>query len=312
MVELEYWMVDVFAGAALQGNPLAVVRNQVGLSTERMQAIAKEFNLSETAFVERRPAEVEAAEGVRVRIFTAQEELNFAGHPSLGAASVLRLTAPEILAGDTVTLAENVGQIPVRFPGDGLFGEMTQRDPEFGAELDPAEVARLTGLEREDLHPRLPPQMVSTGTAFAIVALRSEQALARLKVDLDRTAAWLRPRGARWFYVLAAAEKRSSGGPDYRARMQFEGGEDPATGSAAGCAIAYLVRRGAVASGARVHLRQGVEMGRPSDLYLSARRENRADPGQQGGGCPGETPRICDVRVAGSTVLVATGRLFLQ
>jgi trans-2,3-dihydro-3-hydroxyanthranilate isomerase len=312
MVELEYWVVDVFAGAALQGNPLAVVRNQVGLSTERMQAIAREFNLSETTFVERRPAELEAAEGVRVRIFTTQEELNFAGHPTLGTASVLRLTAPEVFVGGAVTLAENVGPIPVQFSGDGLFGEMTQRDPEFGAELNPSEVARLTGLEREDLHPHLPPQVVSTGTAFAIVVLRSEQALARLKVDLDRAAAWLRQCGARWFYVLAAAEKRSGRGPDFRARMQFEGGEDPATGSAAGCAIAYLVRRGAVASGARVHLRQGVEMGRPSDLFLSARTECCTDPEQQRGSCPGEVPRICDVRVAGSTVLVATGRLFLS
>ena len=107
MAELDYWVVDVFAGAALEGNPLAVVRNDAGLTTEQMQAIAREFNLSETTFVERRAPAVEAAEGVRVRIFTTVEELNFAGHPTLGTASVLRLTAPEVFAGGTVTLAEN-------------------------------------------------------------------------------------------------------------------------------------------------------------------------------------------------------------
>jgi len=296
-VELDYFVVDVFTETALKGNPLAVVMNTAGLPTEQMQAIALEFNLSETTFVERRVPAIEQTEGVRVRIFTAQEELNFAGHPTLGTASVLKMHAPETLAGDTVTLAENVGPIPVRFTGAGLFGEMTQRDPEFGAELDRSEVARLTGLEIEDLHPALPPQIVSTGTAFAIVALRSADALARLRVDQQQATAWLRERGARWFYVLGPTGAQDmSAEPQWRARMQFSGGEDPATGSAAGCAISYLVMRGGVKSGAKTHVLQGVEIGRPSDLFLSAKSESA---------------RVTDVRVAGSTVLVAVGKLFL-
>jgi len=292
-MELDYFMVDVFTETALAGNPLAVVMNTAGLTTGRMQAIAREFNLSETTFVERRPAAVELAEGVRVRIFTTQEELNFAGHPTLGTASVLMVDAPETLKGDTLALELNVGPVPVRFAGEGLFGEMTQRDPEFGAELDRREVARLTGLAEEDLDPRLPPQIVSTGTAFAIVALRSHEALAGLKVTQQEATAWLRAVGARWFYVLGP-----TGGvaPAWRARMQFNGGEDPATGSAAGCAIGYLVQRRAVAAGERIALRQGVEIGRPSDLFLSAQVRSA---------------RVTDVRVGGSTVLVAKGRLFL-
>jgi trans-2,3-dihydro-3-hydroxyanthranilate isomerase len=292
-VELDYFVVDVFADTALQGNPLAVAMNTGDLSTERMQAIAREFNLSETTFVERRAAEVERREGVRVRIFTTQEELPFAGHPTLGTASVLRLSAPETVQQDTVTLALKVGALPVKFAGDGMFGEMTQRDPEFGKELDAMEVARLCGLDEEDLDPALPPQVVSTGNAFAIVALKSHAALAKLNVKQQEATEWLRARGARWFYVLGP-----TGGdePAWRARMQFNGGEDPATGSAAGCAISYLVKRGAVASGKRVHLRQGVEMGRPSELYLSAQTRLRT---------------VSDVRVGGSTVLVAKGRLFL-
>ena len=299
--DLNYFVVDVFTVEPLAGNPLAVVMNTCGLATERMQAIAREFNLSETTFVERRSAEIERVEGVRVRIFTPREELPFAGHPTLGTAGVLKAQAPETLQGDTVTLALEVGPVPVRFEESsagsaGLFGEMTQRDPEFGAELDRAVVARLAGLHSDDLDPALPPQVVSTGTAFAIVALRSEAALARLKVNQEEATAWLHERGARWFYVLAPALDQNQDGTNYRARMQFYGGEDPATGSAAGCAIAYLVARGAVPSGARVHLRQGMEMGRPSDLFLSAKRESA---------------RVRDVRVAGSTVLVARGQLFL-
>ena len=292
-MELDYFVVDVFSQTALKGNPLAVLMNTGNLTAERMQAIAREFNLSETTFVERRAAKVEEREGVRVRIFTAQEELPFAGHPTLGTASVLLLAAPETVLRDTVTLALKVGAVPVRFAGEGLFGEMTQRDPEFGDELDAKEVARLAGLEEEDLDPALPPQVVSTGTAFAIVALKSHQALARLNVSQQEATAWLRARGARWFYVLGP-----TGGaePAWRARMQFNGGEDPATGSAAGCAISYLVHRGAVTSGKRVHLRQGVEMGRPSELYLSAQTR---------------LATVSDVRVGGSTVLVAKGRLFL-
>jgi trans-2,3-dihydro-3-hydroxyanthranilate isomerase len=292
-MDLEYSVVDVFTDTALAGNPLAVVMNDVGLLTEQMQAIAREFNLSETTFVERRKAAVERVEGVLVRIFTTQEELPFAGHPTLGTASVLRLKAPEAFDGDTVRLGLKVGPVPVRFDGEGLFGEMTQKDPEFGAELEPREVARLTGLDELDLDPGLPPQVVSTGNPFAIVTLRSDEALARLKVRQEEATEWLRARGARWFYVLGP-----TGGemPAWRARMQFNGGEDPATGSAAGCAISYLVRRGAVASGERIALRQGVEMGRPSDIFLSAKIV---------------LSKVSDVHVAGSTVVVANGRLFL-
>jgi trans-2,3-dihydro-3-hydroxyanthranilate isomerase len=300
-LELDYFLVDVFTDTALAGNPLAVVMNTCDLTPDRMQAIAREFNLSETTFVERRAQTIEQAEGVRVRIFTTQEELQFAGHPTLGTASVLKLFAPETLAGDTVRLAENVGPIPVRFSGEGLFGEMTQGDPEFGAELDRAEVARLIGLSEIDLDPRLTPQVVSTGAAFAIVALRGAEALGRLNVNQNEAVKWLRERGARWFYVLGPTGGQE---PGWRARMQFNGGEDPATGSAAGCAISYLVARGAVTPGERIALRQGVEMGRPSDLYLSANMRNESTEMQ--------SARVVDVRVAGSTVLVAKGRIFVS
>ncbi len=301
-IALEYHIVDVFTTEALKGNSLAVVMNTCGLTTERMQAIAREFNLSETTFVERRDTGTERSEGVRVRIFTTQEELNFAGHPTLGTASVLMRTAPQCIENHTVKLKLNVGTVPVRFSAagkssDAAYGEMTQRDPVFSAELDRETVARLCGLSAADLDPALTPQVVSTGTAFAIVALRSVDALSRLKVDHEAATPWLRENGGRWFYCLAPApDQDEDGAKHYRARMQFYGGEDPATGSAAGCAISYLVEHGPVASDAAVVVTQGVEMGRKSVVHLAARKLEIG---------------VTDVRVGGSTVPVANGRLFL-
>src|SRR6185503_9885812 len=102
LISLDYHVVDVFTETALMGNGLAVVFDTVGLSSERMQSIAREFNLSETTFIQRRDANIERDEGVRVRIFTTQEELPFAGHPTLGTASVLNLSCPDALHGDTL------------------------------------------------------------------------------------------------------------------------------------------------------------------------------------------------------------------
>jgi trans-2,3-dihydro-3-hydroxyanthranilate isomerase len=294
---LDYFIVDVFTVSALAGNPLAVVMNNAQLTTAQMQSIAREFNLSETTFIERRPAAVEQAEGVRVRIFTTAEELPFAGHPTLGTASVLRLTVPDTLRDSVITLAENVGPIPVLFSApESLFAEMTQRDPEFGATLDPAEVANLCGLSSDDLYQSAPPQVVSTGTAFAIVLLGSVDALGRLRVIQGEATPWLRAHGARWFYFLAPDPEDKNGTKCFRARMQFNGGEDPATGSAAGCAVSYLVKHNLARSGVQFLIKQGVEMGRPSEIFVSARASNTG---------------VTDIRVAGSTVLVANGQLFL-
>jgi trans-2,3-dihydro-3-hydroxyanthranilate isomerase len=246
--------------------------------------------------VHRRDKNVESARGVRVRIFTTREELPFAGHPTLGTATAIRQLLPEYANAETVTLDLNAGQILVRFPpepgtpANATFAEMRQLDPTFGASHDAAAVAPLLGLRAEDLA-ETAPQTVSTGTAFCIVVLRSVDALGRLRVDQTASGPYLSGSGARFFYALAPEADGL-----WRARMQFYGGEDPATGSAAGCAIAYLVRYGLWPSGKRLHLRQGIEISRPSDLYLSANLS-------------GET--VSEIRVAGSTVPVAMGRLFL-
>jgi len=295
MRKLPYFVVDVFTGEALKGNPLAVVLDEVGLSAEEMLRIAREFHLSETTFVRRGELASERTNGVAVRIYTMQEELPFAGHPTLGTAAILQRIAPEVVVEGEVGLALKVGRIPVRFDPATGFGQMRQRDPEFGAVLDPERVAALIGLRAEDIDPNARPQIVSTGTGFGIVPLRSAESLARLVVDQKAARTWLDELGARWFYVLGPTGDTN---PAWRARMQFHGGEDPATGSAAGCAISYLVEHGLAPSGEEVHLRQGVEIERQSEIYLSA--EKLSDG------------RVINVRVGGETVVVAEGTLLLN
>ena len=313
---LDYYILDVFTSNRLEGNALAVVLNPGSLTTPQMQAIARETNLSETTFVERRSAEIESREGIRVRIFTTQEELAFAGHPTLGTASLLKVIDPDVIQDGVVTLELKAGRVPVRFSGPAavnqpwpIRGEMTQIDPTFGETLDADEVASLSGLNRDDFHPSAPIQIVSTGTAFAIVPLVSATALRNLSVRQHDASAYLKPRGARWFYFLGPdSESLPSGATSppltWRARMQFHGGEDPATGSAAGCAISHLVYHQVVPPATTIRLRQGVEIHRPSELFLTACLV-RDSVGT------GSATFVTDVRVGGSTILVAKGELFL-
>jgi len=294
-MKLDYWICDVFSDVRLAGNPLAVYRDAGALSTRQMQSIAREMNLSETTFIVRHDAATENKNGVEVRIFTVQEELRFAGHPTLGTAAMIRQHWPELCIDGVVTLQLKAGRVPVKFDLElASFGEMTQPEVAFGSLHQAQQVMPILGLNAEDAAEGMPIQTVSTGMDFCIVPIKSVVALGRLNLDVRRSVEYLANSDAKFFYCIAATNEVA---PQWRARMQFYNGEDPATGSAAGCTIAYLVRHGFVASEQRVHLRQGVEMLRPSDLFLRANRV-------------GDT--VSEVRVAGSTVLVASGQLFLE
>lgn len=314
MRELGYAVLDVFAERVFEGNQLAVFADGTGLTDEQMQTIAREMNLSETVFLLPRAEEVERERGVRVRIFTTEEELPFAGHPTLGAATWVRMEHPAFGGDEVIVLEETVGPIPVRFAaGDGrpgMFGTMRQNDPEFGSvdvEGWPtrAEFAEALGLREGDLGlagaEEAPVQVVSTGSAFCVVPLRSMEVMGRLAVLQARARPLLRRIGAKFFYCVTrteagAARAEGGAGAAWRGRMQFYNGEDPATGSAAGCVAAWLVRYGLAESGAEVVLEQGVEMLRPSRLTLRATR--------RGDG-------VGDVFVGGRTIPVANGLLFL-
>jgi trans-2,3-dihydro-3-hydroxyanthranilate isomerase len=292
---------DVFSSKALEGNSLAVFFDGRGLSEAEMQAIAKEMNLSETTFILPRDAETERERGVRVRIFTVQEELPFAGHPTLGTAFALRGESGV----KEIALELNVGRVPVSFEevsGQAAFGEMTQIDPVFGIQHDREAVARATGLSVEDFDPSLPIETVSTGVAFTLTPLRSLAILQNLRVDLNRAGEYLEKTGGKFLYFVV----RETVDPAARlhARMMFYNGEDPATGSAAGCTAAWMVAHGVAKSDERVLIEQGIEMQRPSRIFVRAsRREN--DPNNQ------RDNRIVNVRVGGNAIEVMRAEVFL-
>lgn len=295
----DYALVDVFAESSLQGNQLAIFSDARGLSDEEMQALAREMKLSETTFILPRAPEVERERGVQVRIFTVAEELQFAGHPTLGTASWLYQNHATLQGAEQVTLDLRVGPIPVRFRAptpeeQGVFGTMKQNDPRFGDIHDHVALADALGLSIDDLDPDLPAQTVSTGMAFCIVPLRSLDVAARLEIPQQKARAYLERSDAKFFHCITRAS--ASSGADWHARMQFYSGEDPATGSASGCAIAYLVRHGLAASGQPIVIEQGIEMLRPSRIHASAT-------------IAGET--VSEVFVGGRTIPVAMGRLFL-
>lgn len=296
-----YSVLDVFAERPLEGNPLAVFHDGRGLSDEEMQALARETSLSETTFVLHGDPEVERRDGVRVRIFTTDEELPFAGHPTLGTATWLYFHHPTLRGADTITLRLNVGPITVRFdsPEEGVPGvkaKMLQNDPVFGAMHDRAAVARAIGLREGDLSAEYPPQTVSTGVPFCIVLLRSLEVSGRLQISQRDAQAWLASNDAHFFYCIAPIAAAGAGEPRWHARMQFYSGEDPATGSAAGCCIAWLVKSGLVESEKAVVIEQGIEMRRPSRITVQARLEEG---------------RVRSVMVSGRTIPVAEGRFFL-
>jgi len=284
---------DVFSSVALEGNSLAVFFDGSGLDDGQMQAIAKEMNLSETTFILPRDPSVERERGVRVRIFTVQEELPFAGHPTLGTAFALRGDS----GAEQVTLELNVGQVPVRFEGkapEPAFGEMRQVDPDFGAEHDREAVARATGLKIDDFDASLPIQTVSTGLPYAIVPVRSLSVIQTLRVDLASGTEFLRKTGGKFFYFVCRETVDRSA--RLHARMLFYNGEDPATGSAAGCAAAWMVAHGVAQADERVLIEQGLEMKRPSRIFVRASlRDNR----------------IVNVRVGGHAIEVMRGEVFL-
>ena len=301
-----YVQMDVFAERVLEGNALAVFTDARGLSDAEMQAIARETRLSETTFVFPREPGVEREHGVSVRIFTTEEELPFAGHPTLGTAFALRGPDRRSAGGGAmrarsgaseIVLDLQVGRIPVEFTaekGGHVFGEMRQNDPKMGEAHAREDIARMAGLEVADIAADLPIQTVSTGLAFAIVPLQSRKAAAKLALDWKRVAEYTARTEAKFLYFVT----RECVDPQARmhARMIFYNGEDPATGSAAGCAAAWMVAHGWAKADERVLIEQGLEAQRPSRLFVRAGKEG---------------DRVVNVRVGGHAVEVMRGELFL-
>lgn len=284
---LPFYIMDVFAEEKYAGNQLAVVRGAGDLPDAVLQRLAAEMNFSETAFV---LSDEERDGGYDARIFTPTREVPFAGHPTLGAAFVIReeiLRAPV----ESIRLNLKAGRIPVRF-GENLW--MRQLPPSFGETLDGARAARTLGLNESDLDPRYPVEEVSTGLPAIIVPLKGLDALKRCVFDPGS----YRVLAGNGKNVYAFCPEPHEEANDLAARMFTDDigkSEDPATGSAAGCLAGYLVEHGYLgAKPVDVRVEQGYEIGRPSLLHLRA---------------TGFADGRIDVSVGGKVQMVARGEL---
>src|SRR5438309_5228370 len=269
MRQFQCVLMDVFTSIPLEGNQLAVFTDGRGLTDAEMQALARETNLAETTFIIPGDAAAEHAIGVKVRIFTVEEELPLAGHPTLGTATVIRGNTGARL----VELDLKVGKIPVTFedrPTGPAFGEMRQRDPEFGKVHDRGPIAAMLGLSESELSSDVPIQTVSTGMPFAIVPIQRLSTLQNLAFSAHAGAEFAKTSDMKFFYFVC----HETVDPKARlhARMIFYNGEDPATGSAAGCAAAWMVKYGVAAHDERVKIEQGIERKRPSEIFVAANK----------------------------------------
>jgi trans-2,3-dihydro-3-hydroxyanthranilate isomerase len=282
--------VDVFTAEAYGGNPLPVVLDATGMSAERMQAVAREFNTSETTFV--LPPQ-DAAHDARVRIFTPNREIPFAGHPNVGTAFVLAREAASrgLPVPDRYLFEEGAGlvRVGITYDATGVV---------VGAEVEaPRPLASMPGPERDAVAAALSlpagevrwTAWASVGLPFVVAELASAEALSRLRADPVSMGRLLPFEGAYGIYAFAREE------PDeVQARMvTLWLYEDPATGSATCAAVSLLAEREGLPS-LELGFRQGEAMGRPSKLRGFALR---GGDGQMRG------------RVAGRCVAVMEGQL---
>lgn len=277
MREIPYQLCDVFTDRALAGNALAVFVDGDRLDATLMQALARETNLSESAFVLRATT---AGADARIRIFTPTMELPFAGHPTLGTAFVLASR----LRQDHITLETGRGTVSVqltRQPGRTDFGWMTQPLPRIAPYHRTVELLAALGVPGSTL----PVELYDNGPHYVYVQRETPAEIAALAPDLSRLAAL----GSAAFSVFARS------GPNWKCRVFAPGegiAEDPATGAAAGPLAVHLARHGRISFGDEIVIEQGAEIGRPSVLHARAR---------------GNHDQLEAVEVGGHAVLVGQG-----
>jgi len=298
MTEYSYHLLDVFTDRPFAGNPLAVFSDARGVSGELMQTIARELNLSECSFV--LPPD-DPANHFRVRIFTPAVEMPMAGHPTIGTAYALarlgKIPATEGLV--VVRFEEGVGPIPVEISfknGQPEQATMDQPVPTFGDILENrADVAALLSVGVDDLDPRYPVQLVSSGVPFLMIPIRDRAAMARLRLKTDIWERDFKPIAPEFFMFTTETER-----PDSTVHCRMFGPalgitEDPATGAAHGPLGAYLMKYGIISGERAVFVsEQGFEMGRPSLITVTVETTG------------GEVSRV---RVGGASVIMGEGKI---
>jgi trans-2,3-dihydro-3-hydroxyanthranilate isomerase len=281
VARFRFVVCDVFTDTPLAGNQLAVFTDAREIPEEQLQRLAREVNFSETVFVYPGSDSAHA----RIRIFTPEVEVPFAGHPALGTAFVLG--GPLQL--EVIRLETGRGVVPVRLEREGatiVFGRMEQPVPTVEPFGNEAALLDALGVERSEL----PVEVYDNGLHNVFVTLGSEDEVAAVRPDLGRLAD---------VGEVLGVNTIAGSGSKWKTRMFIPSGgiaEDPATGSAAGPLALHLARHGRIAFGDEIEITQGVEIGRPSKLYA------RVD---------GSAEAVERVEVGGSAVVVARGEFRL-
>jgi trans-2,3-dihydro-3-hydroxyanthranilate isomerase len=265
-VKRRLYQLDVFTTKPFAGNPLAVITDGDGLSAARMQAIAREMNLSETVFIQR-PTNNRAL--ARLRIFTTTRELPLAGHPVIGTWFLLAELGVVPAREGNVHIQQQTGAgiLPVLITFQGgrpVRVTMTQKAARFHRARCPrAALAEALGLKPGDLEPSLPLEYVSTGIFNLMVPLESRGVLRRIRTNVHALQRLITGGVLAYCFALGGRGKAYA-----RGMIPWELHEDPATGSAAGSLATYLVRHGRLRGKDALRVTQGVEMGRPSEIHI--------------------------------------------
>ncbi|WP_455220740.1 PhzF family phenazine biosynthesis protein [Kaarinaea lacus] len=269
-----FYITDVFTSQRYGGNPLATFIDCETLSDKEMQQIAREINFSETTFITSRQPNNGSYD---VRIFTPNAEVDFAGHPTLGTAYIIR-NKLRLTTANNVTLNLRIGKIPVTFTETAEESSrlwMQQMPPKFGEQHEYSMLARVLGIDESDFARDLPIEEVSTGFPTLIVPLTNLAALKRIKINKDEYFSFVNHAWAKVILVFSRDAYESNHNLSVRVFADFYGiPEDAATGSSNGALAAYLLQHQAMASNIDVTVGQGYEMGRPSTLALQASLAN--------------------------------------
>ena len=286
----KFFITDVFGIEKYTGNQLATFMDCQAFSDKEMQQIAREFNFSETTFI----LSGLKNGGYDVRIFTPESELDFAGHPTLGTALIIsRFLQQEPT--EEIRLNLKIGQIQVHVPSSDLSAPlwMKQVPPRFGRTFSSRELAPVLSLSESAFNEALPTQEVTTGLPFLIVPLKTMEDLQKAFIDIRPYQDLLAKSDAKGILIFCTPGYNHEQDLAARVFVPCLGvPEDPATGSANGCLIGYLLKHG-YGGGKKLQLTvgQGYEIGRPSQLYLRGEKING----------------IFDIRVGGKVVLIAQG-----
>lgn len=291
-----FYTLDVFTEQQFGGNPLAVFPEAQGLNTGQMQAIAKEFNLSETVFV--MPSANANCE-FKLRIFTPNAEIPFAGHPTVGTAYLLAHLGLINPTQSRIYLEEGVGVVPVAIHWENQQVKTTALNaaqmPVFGEVPAHVAIAALLNLEPEDLAQDLPPELISCGLPFVYIPLKNVAALNRCSLNLTLWEKSLKGTDAVNIYPFYVGENQTIQARMFAPALGIT--EDPATGSAATALAGYLAKYYPNDLTENMwQIQQGIEMGRPSQLLLTYQQTDN---------------QLTQIAVAGSSVLVSEGRIFL-